>query len=245
MTAGGIAAVFAHPDDETFSVGGTVRRYASAGVPCGLYCATDGDAGRASGLAVASPAELGRVRRGELEAAARILGFDETRFGGRPDGRLTDADPEPLIGDVVLFLRDRRPQVVLTFGPEGAPTGHRDHRAISRLTTAAFFLAGLPTAYPEQLAGARTPFAPARLYYVSWPPPGAGGAQRLHAVPATARVEVSAQRAVQREAFQVHRTQHDHRAAFELEIARGEELYALAAGIPQSREIVVDLLEGL
>jgi LmbE family N-acetylglucosaminyl deacetylase len=185
------------------------------------------------------------VRRGELEAAARLLGFDETRRGGHPDGRLAQADPDGVVGEIVLFLRDRRPRVVLTFGPEGAPTGHRDHRAISRLTTAAYFLAGLATAYPEQLAGGGAPHAPARLFYVSWPPPEPAEAPRLEAVPATARIRVASFRAVQRAAFEAHRTQHDHRAAFEREIARPDELFALAAGVPQPRAVVEDLFEGL
>jgi LmbE family N-acetylglucosaminyl deacetylase len=41
-----LAAVFAHPDDETFATGGTLAKYAESGARCSLYCATDGDAGR-------------------------------------------------------------------------------------------------------------------------------------------------------------------------------------------------------
>ena len=66
-----LVAVFAHPDDETFAIGGTLARYAGEGVRCSLYCATDGDAGRSSGIPVSSRAELGALRRRELHAAAR------------------------------------------------------------------------------------------------------------------------------------------------------------------------------
>src|SRR5688572_7444220 len=126
-----IAAIFAHPDDEVFSIGGTIARYAGDGVRCDLYCATDGDAGRASGVAVSSRQDLGARRRAELEAGARILGFESLQFGGFPDGALAAADPDIVIGEIVGFLRRRKPTIVITFGPEGAPNAHRDHRAIS------------------------------------------------------------------------------------------------------------------
>src|ERR671939_1205939 len=117
-----LAAAFAHPDDETFSMAGTLRRYADRGVACALYCATDGDAGRASGVPVGSREELGRLRRAELLEAARILGIQEVVSGGHPDGALgTALDQDQLVGEVVGFLRRVRPDVLVTFGPEGAP----------------------------------------------------------------------------------------------------------------------------
>ena len=68
-----LAAVFAHPDDETFAMGGTLAKHADAGARVSLYCATDGDAGRASGIPFSSREELGRIRRAELlEACARL-----------------------------------------------------------------------------------------------------------------------------------------------------------------------------
>src|ERR1700712_2883491 len=111
-----IACVFAHPDDETFGVGGTIARYALEGVTTSLYCATDGDAGRSSGLEVASPAALGERRRAELKAAAKVLGFRSLTFGGYPDGKLASVDADTLVDHVVDFLREQRPTVVITFG---------------------------------------------------------------------------------------------------------------------------------
>src|ERR671914_2636657 len=83
-----VAAVFAHPDDETFSIGGTIATYAARGVRWNLFCATDGDAGRTSGVPVASRAELGALRRNELIAAARLLGVrgQIVAGGGSPGG---------------------------------------------------------------------------------------------------------------------------------------------------------------
>jgi N-acetyl-1-D-myo-inositol-2-amino-2-deoxy-alpha-D-glucopyranoside deacetylase len=49
-----LAAVFAHPDDETYSMGGTTFLHTRRGGEFAMYCATDGDAGHTSGLLVSS-----------------------------------------------------------------------------------------------------------------------------------------------------------------------------------------------
>ena len=227
-----LSAIFAHPDDETFSIAGTVASLTRRGVACSLFCATDGDAGRASGVSVSSREELGRVRRAELHEAARALGFTPVVTPGYADGALAAADQDALVGDVVRFLRETRPDVVVTFGPEGAPNLHRDHRTISRAATAAFFLAGLPTAYAEQLAnGGLAPHAARRLLYVTWAPP-ARGESGPHGVPEAIRVNVSAGLDTKRLAFEAHRTQHDHRPEFERVGLVPEEWFALASGVP-------------
>ena len=63
-----LAAVFAHPDDETFATGGTLAKYADAGARVTLYVATDGDAGRSSGIPFSSREELGRIRHVLIQA---------------------------------------------------------------------------------------------------------------------------------------------------------------------------------
>jgi LmbE family N-acetylglucosaminyl deacetylase len=150
-------------------------------------------------------------------------------------------DPDRLVGDVVGFLRTARPDVVITFGPEGGPNAHRDHRAISRAATAAFFLAASPTAYP----GPRTPHAAARLFYCTWPPPGQGSPHTVHGAPVTARIEVSEKLDVKRRAFRVHATQRELLDRFELLALTNEEWFALATGRRQPRETMADLFEGL
>ena len=239
-----ILAIFAHPDDETFACGGTIPRYADAGIACHLYCATDGDAGRASGVAMGACETLGARRRRELHEAARLLGFTSVRTAGHPDGRLAAVDADALIGELVELIRTRRPGIVLTFGPEGARNGHRDHRAISRAATAAFFAARLATAYSEQLESL-APHAPARLYNVSWDEPAADQPMPLHALPITARVEASRWREVQRAAFHAHETQRDHLERFEMVAGVPDDCYALAAGVPQPAPLVDDLFAGL
>ncbi|MEX2177308.1 MAG: PIG-L family deacetylase [Gemmatimonadaceae bacterium] len=240
-----LTGVYAHPDDETFSGGGTFAKYAQAGVRCTVYCATDGDAGKTSGLAISSRAELGALRRTELKAAAHILGFDAVETPGHGDGALGAVNPDDLIGEVVRHIRRERPQVIITFGPEGAPNTHPDHKAISRAATAAFFLAPLETAYASQITDGLAPHAPARLYYVTWPRPQAGAVLQTQGVPATARIDVRAYRAQELAAFHAHASQQALQQRFEETSATDDELFALAAGAAQPAPIVDDLFAGL
>ena len=241
-----LACVFAHPDDETYAVGGTLARYAARGIHCDIFCATNGDAGK-SGVPVSSRAELGRLRVAELHAAASVLGVDEIVTAGHPDGSLAQVGAELLVGEIVEFLRRSQPTVVLTFGPEGAPTGHPDHRAISRVATAAFHLAGLATEHTEQLGRGLAPHSPRRLFYVAWDgveDAGPGRAPRA-SVPPTARIRVREFMGAKSAAFDAHVTQHVHRASFESAAIRDVESYALAAGAAQPRAVIEDLFEGL
>jgi LmbE family N-acetylglucosaminyl deacetylase len=226
----GLTALFAHPDDETYAIGGTLSRYSARGVRCSLYCATDGDAGRSSGIPVSSRAELGALRRAELRAACDVLGISRLDYGGHPDGALAAVDPDVVIGEMVALLRTERPDVVLTFGPEGAPTGHRDHKAISRLATSAVLLAGLGTAFPEQVASGLEPHRPRRLCYVTWPAPGPGAELATEGQPIDVCVRVRDYLGRKIAAFEAHRTQHVHRPSFERLALPDTECYFVASG---------------
>jgi LmbE family N-acetylglucosaminyl deacetylase len=206
-----------------------------------LYCATDGDAGRTSGVPVSSREELGRIRRAELLEASARLGIRTVEHGGHADGALNAADPDVVIGQIVAFLRRERPQVVLTFGPEGAPTGHRDHRAICRFATSAVLLAGT-AAFPEQLADGLTPHRPDRLCYVTWPMPFPGDRPAQEGQPIQIRVPVERWQAKKLEAFFAHRTQLQHEEYFRIVALPPTEDYFVAIGPPASGE---DVFEGL
>jgi len=169
-----LSGIYAHPDDETFSGGGTYAKYAAAGVRCTLYCATDGDAGKTSGVAVSSKAELGALRRKELDAARKILGIGHVDYPGHPDGGLVKENADEIVGEIVRHIRREKPQVVITFGPEGAPNTHPDHRVVSRCATAAFLLAGNETVFIEQLKSGLAAHAPSRLWPHA-PPSGRWG----------------------------------------------------------------------
>ena len=190
-----------------------------------LYCATDGDAGKTSGLPVSSRAELGALRRNELTAACQVLGIQPAARGGHPDGALGQTPPETVVQEIVAFLRREKADVVLTFGPEGAPTQHRDHKAISSLATMAFLFAGSDEHYPEL----GTVFSPKRLCYVTW----AQEIAEIYGVngqPIQIRVDVRPWLSRKRAAFFAHATQRQHEAAFEKGAVTDEECYFVAAG---------------
>lgn len=240
-----LAFVFAHPDDETFAVGGTIVTYRARGVNCDLFCATNGDAGRNSGVPVSSREELGALRRNELIAAARVLGLQSLDMPGHADAALAAADQDVLIGQIVQRLREWRSDVVVTFGPEGGRNNHRDHRAVCRAATAAFFLAGVPTQFPDQLARGLRPHQPARLYYCAWQAPAPDEELRGQSLPPTAAIAVGAEaRALKRNAFLAHVTQRTLLPRFET--AEGPvEWFAFAAGRAQPAPMVDDLFAGL
>jgi LmbE family N-acetylglucosaminyl deacetylase len=240
-----ISAVYAHPDDETFSGGGTFARYAGAGVRCTLYCATDGDAGKTSSLGPMSKEALAKVRRAELCEAATTLGFKFVESAGHRDGGLGALDQQVLIAEIVRHFRRERPDIVVTFGPEGAPNTHPDHRVISRATTAAFFLAANPSMFAEQLRDGVQTHSPARLFYVAWPTPAANAVLKTVSVPATVRIDVRRYREQELAAWRQHVSQHFLQQRFDETAATDDELFALAAGVPQPRATIEDFFEGL
>lgn len=161
-----LTCVTAHPDDESFGLGGTLARYAAEGVQTHVVCATRGEAGRyRHGEHHPGPEALGRIREKELRAAARELGVREVAFLGYRDGRLDQAEPVEATERLAAQLRRLRPHVVVTFGPDGA-YGHPDHVAVSQLTTAAVLRAATPGDGPG--AGG-PPHRVAKLYYIAWP----------------------------------------------------------------------------
>ena len=159
-----ILGVFAHPDDESFSVGGIMYNYSKEGIRTAVVCATRGEAGEISDPSLSTPETLAAVREQELREACRILGIGDLAFLDYRDGRLAEANVEEATGRLVRQIRRIRPQVVVTFGANGG-YGHTDHIAIHHITNRAFGQAGDPTCYPEQLAEGLEPYAPQKLYY--------------------------------------------------------------------------------
>jgi len=238
---GRIALIFAHPDDETFCVGGIVAKYASAGHQISLWCATNGDAGKSAAVPVSSREELAALRRNEVLVACRLLGIDPVEMPGYRDGALEQADPIELTNDIVSFIRRQRPDVVITFGPEGAPTGHRDHSAISRVATAAFFLSGLTAFDAQHLA----PHAAKRLFYHAWTMPQPDPRLTIESVPPTCAIGVREFKAVKDAAFKAHATQQGSAHAFYSSALKDVEHLAFAAGVAQPQAMIADLFAGL
>lgn len=163
-----LLAITAHPDDESLGLGGTLARYSGEGVYVGILCATRGENGRCGdGPERPSPPEVGRIREGELRAAAKVLGVHEVHFLDFLDGALDSVDPRTAVSRVAQVIRRFRPQVVITFGPEGA-YGHPDHIAISQYTTAAVVAAAGSATSGDEPTG-DLPHAVSKLYYMAWP----------------------------------------------------------------------------
>jgi LmbE family N-acetylglucosaminyl deacetylase len=165
-------AVLAHPDDESLGVGGTLAKYASEGVEVYLLTATRGDSGRYRGYRLddhqhPGPLALANIREGELRAAASVLGVREVSILNYHDQHLDHANPREAIAAIVRQMRRVQPDVVVTFGPDGA-YGHPDHIAISQFTTAAIIAAADPAFSCEGIEASQ-PHAVSKLYYLAWP----------------------------------------------------------------------------
>jgi LmbE family N-acetylglucosaminyl deacetylase len=155
-----IVGVFAHPDDDTYGVGGSLALHAGEDLEITVVMATSGEAGRIADPWLASRETLGRVREAEDLASWRALGLDaDVRFLRHADGRLSEVPREQLAAEVQSVLEDARPEVVVTFGPDGI-TGHEDHVAIGAAATDAFHAA-------RASAGEGGSFA--RLLYLALP----------------------------------------------------------------------------
>lgn len=167
-----ILGVFAHPDDEG-SCGGCLAKYAAeAGAKVYVACATRGDGvdAQIKDPSLATRETLGQVRSQELACACEKLGIQPPLFLGYQDGEVDQLPMEEAARKVARLIRELKPQVVITHGPEGG-YGHPDHIAVSAFTRRAFELAsdanhdlGLPS--PE---GDLRLFTPAKLYYTAFP----------------------------------------------------------------------------
>jgi LmbE family N-acetylglucosaminyl deacetylase len=166
-----LLAVLAHPDDESFGMGGTLALYASKGVDVHLVCATRGEVGYISPEYMQGFNSVAEKREAELRCAAGILGLKgvyylDYRDSGMPGSEdnnhpraLAAAPLEEVTSKVVEIIRTVKPQVILTFDPIGGYR-HPDHIAMHRATVAAFKAAGDPE-HPSQLP----PYQPQKLYY--------------------------------------------------------------------------------
>ncbi len=174
-----ILVAFAHPDDESFGLGGLIAKYVDEGVDVYYLCATNGDVGTIDVEHLNGYQSHAECRLSELDCAAKLLGLKEviqmnyTDSGmmGNPDNENPDClwyrwqhEPEAVTRRVVGVIRDVKPQVVLTFNRYGG-YGHPDHIAIQQATTQAFKLAADET----HLTDGQAPYAPQKLYYTRFP----------------------------------------------------------------------------
>ncbi|HZM94999.1 MAG TPA: PIG-L family deacetylase [Vicinamibacterales bacterium] len=173
MRARRLMAVLAHPDDESLGIGGVLAKYASEGVDVSLLTATRGDSGRYHGHRPTDHEHpgalaLARIRETELRAAASVLGVRTVSLLDYHDQQLDHANPRQAAAGIAGHLRRDQPDVVVTFGPDGA-YGHPDHIAISQFTTAAIVAAADPAFVCPGVESALPAHSVSKLYYIAWP----------------------------------------------------------------------------
>jgi len=164
--------VVAHPDDETFGMGGTLALYAHLGVEIHLICATRGEVGEVEAEKLERFSSIGELREHELRCAADVLGLRKVHILGYRDSGMPGSDenknPYAFINvpvndvakKIAVIIREFKPEVVLTFDPIGGYM-HPDHIATHKATVAAFDLAGDESFMTKQLK----PFKPRKLYF--------------------------------------------------------------------------------
>lgn len=171
-----ILSILAHPDDESFGMGGTLAYYAKQGVEVHLICATKGEAGDVSPDLLKDYNSVAERRESELRCAANYLGLKNVHFLGYRDsgmkGSIDNQHPNALINapledvtaKIVDYIRKVKPDILLTFDPVGG-YHHPDHIFIQRAAKTAFHAAGDFEKFPEL----GEPFQPKKLYYHIFP----------------------------------------------------------------------------
>jgi LmbE family N-acetylglucosaminyl deacetylase len=171
-----ILAVLAHPDDESFGLGGTLALYAQKGYDTYYVCATRGEVGTVAEEHLKGFKDTAELRTDELMRAAKYLGLKEVFFLGYRDSGMPGSEDnkhpdaqinhpiDEVAGRIVKYIRELKPDVVLTFDPIGGYK-HPDHIHVHNATKLAFEKANDASFHPE----AGSPFKPRALYYQVFP----------------------------------------------------------------------------
>jgi N-acetyl-1-D-myo-inositol-2-amino-2-deoxy-alpha-D-glucopyranoside deacetylase len=281
-----MVVVHAHPDDETLWTGGMIARYVADGVGVTLVTCTLGEEGdvltdELRGLAADRADQLGGYRVAELRAACGVLGITDQRFLGgmgrwRDSGMIAEpgaraslpADlhqrafaagrPDEQVDALLRVLEQVRPQVVVTYGPDGG-YGHPDHVRAHQVTMAATALAKTPdvqrvfwavrpvSAVAEGIAELRA------MPGLPFPLPDSHGLPGVDDAEVTTALDVGAHRSAVLAAMRAHATQvrvwsSGRHAAFALSdgVARpvfDTEHFTLASGVAEGARD--DLFGGL
>lgn len=256
MSARRLLVVHAHPDDETLWTGGMIAHYAAAGVEVTLVTCTLGEQGEVlveelRELAADRVDQLGGYRVAELRAACAELGLTDQRFLGgigrwRDSGMVMEpgarasvpAELHPRafaagvldeqVDALVTVLEQVRPQVVVSYGPDGG-YGHPDHIRAHQITMAAasqvsdvarLFWAVRPvSAVAEGIAALRA------MPGLPFPLPASDGLPGVDDAEVTTSLEISAHRSAVLAAMRAHATQ------MRVWTAGGHVAFALCDGV--------------
>lgn len=145
-----VLAVVAHPDDESFGLGGVLHAFVASGARVSVLCLTHGEASTLHGV----DGDLVQVRERELADAAAVLGLDRVQLLGFPDGGLAEVDSAELEAVIVAAIRRDEAAGLVVFDPDGV-TGHPDHRRATEVALRAATEAGMPVlgwTLPDEVA---------------------------------------------------------------------------------------------
>ena len=245
MAAYCLLAIFSHPDDETI-VGPLLAKYAHEGHAVHLLVLTAGEKGYRRHVKIPTGAPLAAVRAKELECAAAALGLTGYRLLDFPDQAFTAGYDSPVWKEAVTEVRleiDRlRPDVLLTWGPEGG-TGHPDHRGTHSVVVQAFQHRALLKHYPRKLYYSLFPETEDRLAE-DW-----ATGTRVSREFVTTDVDCAAYLPAAREAIGCHRSQFAPEMMERVRTMAGAEcghvLLRLAYSTVAAAGLETDVFEGL
>lgn len=151
-----VMSIHAHPDDQEFTVGGTLAKWARAGTTVVTVCLTSGGAGsnEATPLTM-TRAELALLREQEQRNACSQLGIGQIEFLRYEDGML-----EPSLAlrrDLTRLIRRHRPDAVVCGDPTvrfygSSYLNHPDHRVAADVALDAVYpSASTRLIFPELL----------------------------------------------------------------------------------------------
>jgi LmbE family N-acetylglucosaminyl deacetylase len=240
-----VLVITAHPDDEIGGFGGSLLKYRAEGVETYVVCLTAGEAATHRGHAK-SDEELAELRRAEFAAACNVLRISHGWVLEYKDGALDRENCYRVAGDLVKRIREIRPQIILTYGPDGSVTGHPDHSMTSVFATLAFHWAGRANRFADQFWTELKQHRVQKLYYQT-------GTFMLPDRPAVSHSPVSCEINVHQhledkiQAFRQHASQEPLFDMFETYLRKRPETetFHLAASVnPQRAAMETDLLEG-
>jgi len=266
---GTLLLVHAHPDDEAISTGGVMMKAKAHGHRVVNITATRGEAGEIYNMdEAASRPRLGDIRTEELKAAGEILGVDRQEFLGYRDSGMVDTadnkDPRsfhqaPLdeaAGRLAVFIREERPDVVVTYAEDGV-YGHPDHIKAHFVTNAALDMLEREGLQPKKLYYTAIPRSMMEAFVKQMPEDAQramSGNMRIAGTPdelVTTKIDVHDYVERKRDAFRAHVSQNDPNSWFATmasqiyELAFGTEYYQLVRGKAGSDLPEPDLFAGI
>jgi LmbE family N-acetylglucosaminyl deacetylase len=244
-----LLCITAHPDDESGAFGGTLALYHDRGVETSVLCLTPGQAGGYRGVAK-NDQELATLRRKEFAAACNILKVTRAVVLDYADGQLHRLDLYGVVCEVTRHIRQFRPHVLMTFGPEGGVTAHPDHSMASIFAALAYEWAGRSNRFQDQFKDGLQAHRIQKLYYAT---ADFNLPQRepVSLSPITTGIEVGPYLETRAAAFRAHVSQGPLFELFEKNVRQQgtKEFFHLAArtkpgAIEQERDLFAGVTEG-